>query len=96
MARCATHTPFESLWSATHAVIISDGGTLGNYNSPAQHKVLPEVIWAAATGGGTWMSEVQVTDISGGSQVSVYYSTAAGRRGPFILWNNSTWRFAQP
>ena len=43
-------------WSTTHAIIISDGGTSGKYNSPAQYKVLPEVIWAAATGGGTWMS----------------------------------------
>ena len=89
MARCVTHTTIESLWSATHAITISDSGTLGKYNSPAQQKILPEVIWAAATGGGTWMSEVQVTDISGGSQVSVYYNTSAGRRGPFVLWNNS-------
>ena len=89
MARCVTHTTIESLWSATHAITISDSGTLGKYNSPAQQKILPEVIWAAATGGGTWMSEVQVTDISGGSQVSVYYNTSAGRRGPFLLWNNS-------
>ena len=88
MARCVTHTTIESLWSATYAITISDSGTLGKYNSPAQQKILPEVIWAAATGGGTWMSEVQVTDISGGSQVSVYYNTAAGRRGPFLLWNN--------
>ena len=88
MARCATHTTIESSWSTTLAVIIS-GDAAGAYNSPAQYKVLPEVIWAYASGGGTWMSEVQVTDISGGSQVSVYYNTSAGRRGPFPLWNNS-------
>ena len=89
MARCVTHTTIESLWSAPMRSSISDSGTAGNYNSPAQQKILPEVIWAPATGGGTWMSEVQVTDISGGSQVSVYYNTRAGRRGPFPLWNNS-------
>ncbi len=50
---------------------------------------MPEVIWASATGGGTWMSSVQVTDVSGGSIVSVYYNTASGRRGPFQLWDNS-------
>jgi hypothetical protein len=88
MARCATHTTSESLWSTTLPVIIS-GSVTGHYNSPAQYKVLPEVIWAPATGSGTWMSEMQITDISGGSQVSVYYNTAAGRRGPFPLWNNS-------
>ena len=32
---------------------------------------------------------MQVTDVSGGSQVSVYYNTASGRRGPFLLWDNS-------
>ena len=89
MARCATHTTIESAWSGTRAVTISDGTTSTYYNSPAQYKVLPEVIWAPASGGGTWMSEVQVTDISGGSVVSVYYNTATGRRGPFVLWSNT-------
>ncbi|MBU4306987.1 MAG: hypothetical protein KKB32_04040, partial [Acidobacteria bacterium] len=89
MARCADHPTVESIWSATLAVIISDGVTTGPYNSPAQYKVLPEVIWSAATGGGTWISNVQVTDVSGGSQVSVYYNAASGRRGPFLLWDNS-------
>ncbi len=60
-----------------------------SYNSPAQHKVLPEVIWAEAWGGGIWQSAVQITDVTGGSQVSVYYNTATGRRGPFLLWDNS-------
>ncbi len=89
MARCVTHTSIESVWSATYAVIISDSSVTGHYNSPAQYKVLPEVIWASATGGGTWISEVQLTDVTGGSQVNVYYNTATGRRGPFLLWNNS-------
>jgi hypothetical protein len=89
-ARCAAHTAIESLWSATYPVIIYDGGgSTGNYNSPAQYKVLPEVIWASATGGGTWMSNVQVNDVSGGSIVSVYYNTGTTRRGPFQLWDNS-------
>ena len=89
MARCAAHPSVESLWSGTYAIVLSESGAAGNYNSPAQQKFLPEIIWAPATGSGTWMSEVQVTDISGGSQVSVYYNTGTGRRGPFLLWNNS-------
>ncbi|MBU4401079.1 MAG: VCBS repeat-containing protein, partial [Planctomycetes bacterium] len=59
-ARCATHTAIESPWSTTLSVIIYDGDAAGAYNSPAQYKVLPEVIWSSATGGGTWMSNVQV------------------------------------
>ena len=89
MARCVDHPTVESLWSDTHAITISDGSSAGYYNSPASRQILPEVIWAPATGGGTWVSDVQVVDVSGGSQVTVYYSTAAGRRGPFLLWNNS-------
>jgi len=88
MARCAQHTDIESPWSAVHPIIISDSSS-GYYNSPASLKILPEVIWALASGGGTWLSDVQIVDISGGSQVQVYYNTAAGRRGPFLLWNNS-------
>ncbi len=88
-ARCAAHTAIESAWSTAHAMVIYDGDPSGAYNSPAQYKVLPEVIWAPATGGGTWMSVVQLTDVTGGSQVLVYYNTATGRRGPFLLWDNS-------
>ena len=70
MARCATHTTIESLWSTTLALIIY---RWRRFNGPLQLagavQVLPEVIWAPATGGGTWMSNVQVTDISGGSMV---------------------------
>ena len=86
MARCSLHTTIESPWSTTLNVSISIPG--GFYNSPTSRQILPEVIWAPATGGGTWVSDVQVVDLSGGSQVTVYYNTAAGRRGPFLLWNN--------
>ena len=90
MARCVEQsTVVESAWSAAFTVVVSGGVVSGAYNSPAQYKVLPEVIWAPATGGGTWVSEVQLTDVTGGSQVYVYYNTAAGRRGPFLLWNNT-------
>jgi len=63
-------------------------GTLDN--SPSDYKILPEAIWAPATGGGTWVSEVQVSDLTGGSIVSVYFDYGGGaRRGPFTLWTNS-------
>ncbi len=37
----------------------------------------------------TWISEVQVTDVTGSSQVSLVYNTATGRRGPFLIWDNT-------
>ena len=59
-------------------------------NGPSAKQILPEAIWAAATGGGTWMSETQIVDVSGGSIVSVYFDYGSGnRRGPFVLWTGS-------
>ena len=86
MARCADHPSVESLWSETHTLVIAD--TIGYFNSPANRLILPEVNWAEASGGGDWVSEVQITDVSGGSVVQVYYNSGTNRRGPFTLWNN--------
>jgi C1A family cysteine protease len=60
----------------------------GYPNSPAQTKVLTEVNWAAVSTGGTWVSEVQLIDMTGGSTVQVYYDNGTNRRGPFTLWSN--------
>lgn len=58
-------------------------------NAPSSYQVLPEAIWAPATGGGTWVSEVQITDLSGGSVVSAYFNYGGGeRRGPITVWTN--------
>jgi Leucine-rich repeat (LRR) protein len=86
MARCTAHTWFESSWSDVHVIAISPGYA----NSPSNRQILPEVIWAPATGGGTWVSEVQVVDMTGGSRVSVYYNASGGRQGPFVLWDNNS------
>jgi hypothetical protein len=59
-------------------------------SSPSDYQVIPEVLWAPATGGGTWMTEVQITDITGGSEVSVYFNSVTGdRRGPIALFTGS-------
>jgi hypothetical protein len=64
---------------------------IDGYNSPSNYQVIPEVLWAPATGGGTWMTEVQITDITGGSEVSVYYNASTGdRRGPITLFTGSS------
>jgi len=84
-ARCATDTAIESSTSSALAVTIL---AQGRDNSPSNYQIIPECIWAVATGGGTWVSEVQITDITGGSVVSVYFNYGGGgnRRGPFTLW----------
>lgn len=58
----------------------------GNWNAPDWEKHLPEAIWAPATGGGTWTTEIQITDRHGGTQVEATFNTASGSRGPFALW----------
>jgi hypothetical protein len=83
-ARCAGDTGVESSWSSALSVTIT---VLAYDSSPSNYQVVPECIWAVATGGGTWVSEIQVTDITGGSVVSVSFDYGGGnRRGPFTLW----------
>ncbi|MDH4197201.1 MAG: hypothetical protein OEW05_07340 [Candidatus Aminicenantes bacterium] len=47
--------------------------------SPSSWQIVPEAIWAPATGGGTWVTELQITNL-GTSEiyVSAYFDTAAG------------------
>jgi hypothetical protein len=69
------------------AAHIAVQGSFPYENSPSDYQVLPEIIWAPASGGGTWVSEVQITDFAGGSEVSVYFTPLGeSRRGPFLLW----------
>jgi hypothetical protein len=45
-------------------------------------KIIPEAIWAAATGGGTWVTELQITNlgpVTSPINVSFYYGTAVVR-----------------
>jgi hypothetical protein len=80
-ARCAIHTGIESGWSEALEVYpdpILDG----------RYVVLPEVIWAPATGGGTWVTEVQINHFSQSDEVYVCFNAPGGTwRGPFDLWN---------
>lgn len=55
---------------------------------PSTTKVIPECIWAAASGGGTWVTEIQITnrsktEISGHINAYVYSGTEMW--GPFQL-----------
>lgn len=60
------------------------------YNSPSSFLVLPECIWAEATGGGTWMTEVQIVAVSDVNVVDAVFIYGGGNyRGPFNLIENA-------
>jgi hypothetical protein len=71
------------------ALVVLAGPTfLGAYDLTAHYrKVLPEAIYAAATGGGTWTTEVQITNaVNVSTTVNVYFYYGGGNsRGPFEL-----------
>ena len=56
--------------------------------SPSGVKVIPECIWAAATGGGTWETEIQITNMTSGSMVInvIFFYGGGLQRGPFTLF----------
>lgn len=64
-------------------VLLAAGGflTAQTYeNSPDAVKVIPEAIWAGATGGGTWQTEIQVMSRSSGTQVHGTFYHSGGVR----------------
>jgi hypothetical protein len=54
--------------------------------SPNYLQIVPEAIWAAATGGGTWVTEIQVTVFEANSSLVAYFYYNGGKRGPIILY----------
>lgn len=73
--------------TAAHLAVSADAGYI---NSPSSRQIIPEVIWAQATGGGIWVTEVQIIDLTGGSQVKAYFRPGGGAtRGPFTLYINN-------
>jgi subtilisin family serine protease len=87
-ARCAMHPDIVSNWSDPASITIANSVS-PYYNLPASRLILPEASWATASGGGTWISELQLWDKMGGSIVEVYYNSGTNRRGPFTLWDNT-------
>jgi len=56
---------FMKVFVVLVAIIFALGGSLLAYdNSPANMLIFPEVIWAQAMGGGTWVSELQITHMA--------------------------------
>jgi len=55
-------------------------------SSPNPYKVVPEAVWALATGGGTWVTEVQITNFATESAtIHVSFAYSGGMTGPFPL-----------
>ncbi len=42
-------------------------------NSPDNLKVIPEAIWAAASGGGTWQTELQIMGRNTGTEITLWF-----------------------
>jgi hypothetical protein len=68
-----------------------DSAWINADSSPNHVIIIPEVIWAAASGGGTWKTEVQITDMTGGSEVEAwfYYLGGGGNHRIVTLWNGT-------
>lgn len=66
-------------------------------NSPATAVVIPEVIWAPATGGGTWVTALQVTAKSAGTGIYVQFHYGTGSRTVLLASSTAdyqTFRYA--
>jgi hypothetical protein len=51
----------KAFWAAALALTVP-AALFAYDNSPSAYQVFPECVWAAASGGGTWVSEVQLTN----------------------------------
>jgi len=86
---CRSYAPLTSSQSAQD-YDATTGQTVAT--SPSQVQILPEVVWSSASGGGTWVTEIQITDVTGGSAVEAWFNTAGARRGPLNLWTGTSAR----
>jgi len=68
------------------AVFVLTGSVLAYDNSPSNIIIFPECTWALATGGGTWVSQLQVTCLTDSNTVVAYFYYGGGSyRGPISL-----------
>jgi len=61
-------------------LVLAAGLPLWGYDtSPGSWQIVPEVIWAAATGGGTWVTELQITNFGPNPvTISLFFDSTAG------------------
>ena len=54
--------------------------------SPSLAQVVPEAIWAAATGGGTWVTEIQIVSLGiRADYINAVFCYSGGSTGPFVV-----------
>jgi len=60
--------------------------------SPSNQQIIPEAIWAPATGGGTWVTEIQILSLaSTAADVFAYFDVTGGTTvGPFLVSSGLT------
>ena len=63
-------------------------GTSNADTSPARVLILPEVIWALATGGGTWVSRLQVTALEAGTVVKASFFWGGTQTGYYTIFTS--------
>ena len=76
----------KALYLGAFLVLAAQLPVWGYDTSPSRLQIVPEVIWAPATGGGTWVTEIQITcrgDVT--AFISAYFDYADGSRGPITL-----------
>lgn len=68
-------------------IFLISGAAFAYDNSPARTILIPEVIWAPASGGGTWSTAVMVTSLSYGTILNVdFYYGGSGHRYIASFW----------
>jgi len=56
--------------------------------TPSNWQIVPECIWSPATGGGTWVTELQVLSFEPSTGLNVHFFNVDGHRGPFPLYGS--------
>ncbi len=70
------------------AFLVIPSALLSYDNSPERRQIIPECIWALATGGGTWITELQITAMESGTVVSAFFYYETSWRVVSNIWTS--------
>ena len=76
---------FTKIGAALFCGLLVAGFAMAHDTSPARDVVIPEAVWAPATGGGTWVTEIQITSFTADTTIQVWFVTTDTMRGPITL-----------